>query len=457
MNRLQLRIALLGAIVGLMAAVLVTLFRHSIELSQQLILPDNQIGNYEALSSISVFLFPLIGALILGFIFEKLPVEQRSVGIVHLLDYLRFRKQQLPFRNAIVQFVGGFIAIVSGQSVDREGPGVHLGAANAALIGRKMQLSKDEDYLLAAAGGAAAIAAAYNTPLAAVIFVIEVFRVRYAINNIVPVIIATVTGTVFSRLIYGDYPAFIVPSLSIGSFLELPAIMLMGLFIGILAAAFIQLCSITAKYSLTWRPLYAFLLAGLITGILAQWSPAIMGVSYDAINRIFLNQMGMQALVLLLFAKLIATAISVGVRLPGGLIGPSLILGGAVGGLTELLISDWYPQYQSSAGFYAMIGMVAMMGAILRAPLAALVALIELTGNLNIILPGMVVVVTAEMATGRLVGELSAFDGMLKVKHQREAAQREREKQLSEEKQRAEAEKNQEALEQADDTPRDRS
>ena len=164
-----------------------------------------------------------------------------------------------------------------------------------------------------------------------------------------------------------------------------------------------------------------------------------MGVSYDAVNRIFLNNMGVQALFLLLIAKLIATAISVGVRIPGGLIGPSLILGGAVGGLTELLISDWYPFYQGSAGFYAMIGMVAMMGAILRAPLASLVALMELTGNLNIILPGMIVVVTAEIATRGLVGDMSAFTAMLNIKHQREAAQRDREKQLLEEQQALEA------------------
>ena len=435
----MLRISFLGAVVGLMAAALVTLFRFSIELSQQLLLPDGQIGNYEALPAWMRFLFPVLGAVILGFIFEKLPVERRSVGIVHLLDYLRYRKQQLPFSNAVVQFFGGLIAIVSGHSVDREGPGVHLGAANAALLGRKMQLSEDEDYLLAAAGGAAAIAAAYNTPLAAVIFVIEVFRVRYAINNIVPVIVATVIGTVISHLAYGNYPAFDVPPLSIGSLSELPVIMLMGVLIGLLAAAFIKGCSITAKHTLAWRPLYAFLFAGVITGLLAQWSPAIMGVSYDAVNRIFLNNMGVQALFLLLIAKLIATAISVGVRIPGGLIGPSLILGGAVGGLTELLISDWYPFYQGSAGFYAMIGMVAMMGAILRAPLASLVALMELTGNLNIILPGMIVVVTAEIATRGLVGDMSAFTAMLKIKHQREAAQRDREKQLLEEQQALEA------------------
>jgi H+/Cl- antiporter ClcA len=148
-----------------------------------------------------------------------------------------------------------------------------------------------------------------------------------------------------------------------------------------------------------------------------------MGLSYDALSRIFQNDLGLQALLLLVFAKLVATAFSIGMRLPGGLIGPSLVIGGAVGGFTELLLSGWHPLHTGPAGFYAMIGMVAMMGAVLRAPLAALVALIELTGNLNIILPGMLAVVSGEIAARSLLGDASAFTAMLKVQHEREATQ----------------------------------
>jgi CIC family chloride channel protein len=422
LDKLLLRISLLGALIGLMAGVLVTLFRFSIEWSQIWLLPDGQIGNYEALPAWLRFVLPVGGALLLALCFERLPAESRSVGVVHLLDYLRFRKQRLPFANAVVQFFGGLLAIVSGNSVDREGPGIHLGAATASLLGTRMRLSEDESYLLAAAGGAAAIAAAFNTPLAGVIFVIEVLRVRYAINNIVPVIVASVVGAIISRIVYGPSPAFNVPALSIGSLAELPVMLVMGVVIGLLAATFIYALQTTARRTIVWRPLYGFVAAGLVTGLLAQWSPEIMGLSYDALSRIFRNGLGLQTLLLLVFAKLVATAVSVGLRLPGGLIGPSLVMGGALGGVIELLISEWYPYYAGSAGFYAMIGMVAMMGAILRAPLAALVALIELTGNLNIILPGMIAVVSGEIATRALIGDVSAFTAMLKVQHEREAA-----------------------------------
>lgn len=423
MDKYLLRISVLGALTGLMAGVVVTLFRFLIEWSQEWLLPGGQIGNYEALSGWLRFLFPVAGALALALVFEWLPAGQRAVGIVHLLDYLRFRKQRLPFANALVQFFCGMLAIVSGQSVDREGPGVHLGAATSSALGSRIELSEDDSYLLTAAGGAAAIAAAFNTPLAGVIFVIEVLRVRYAINNIVPVIVASVVGAIISHIVYGPSPAFEVPAVSIGSLFELPVMLVMGVAIGLLAAGFITAVQLTAKQAIGWRPLHAFVVAGLVTGLLAQWAPEIMGLSYDALSRIFQNDMGLEALLLLVLAKFAATAISIGARLPGGLIGPSLVMGGAVGGMTELALFEWNTDFLGSAGFYAMIGMVAMMGAVLRAPLAALVALMELTGNLNIILPGMIAVVSGEIAARALIGDASAFTAMLQVQHEREATQ----------------------------------
>lgn len=423
MDKSLLRISLLGALTGLMAGVLVTLFRFSIEWSQQLLLPGGLVGNYEALPGWMRFLFPVAGALVLALIFERFPADRRTVGIVHLLDYLRFRKQPLPFSNAVVQFFCGMLAIVSGNSVDREGPGVHLGASTSSLLGMRIRLSEDDSYLLAASGGAAAIAAAFNTPLAGVIFVIEVLRLRYAINNIVPTIVAAVVGAIISRIVYGPSPAFDLPAVSIGSLLELPVMAAMGVVTGLLAAGFILAIQYTARTTISWRPLYAFILAGLLTGLLAQWAPEIMGLSYDALSRIFRNELGLQALLILLLAKLAATACSIGMRLPGGLIGPSLVMGGCVGGFTELALSEWHSLRIGSTGFYSIIGMVSMMGAVLRAPMAALVALIELTGNLNIILPGMIAVVSGEIATRSLIGDASAFTAMLKVQHARDAIQ----------------------------------
>jgi CIC family chloride channel protein len=111
--------------------------------------------------------------------------------------------------------------------------------------------------------------------------------------------------------------------------------------------------------------------------------------------------------------KLIATAASIGLKVPGGLIGPTLFIGGAAGATLGLLLAAAGAEQAASSGFYATIGMAAMMGATLRAPLAALTALLELTANPNIILPGMLAVATAELVTRAWRGERSVFDLLL--------------------------------------------
>jgi CIC family chloride channel protein len=421
LENLLIRISLLGALVGLMAGWAVVAFRYIIEWTQVWFLPGGSVGNYEGLPGWLRLALPVGGALLLGLIFERLPAERRAVGVTHLLDYLRFRRERLPLRNAFVQFFGGVLTLVSGQSMDREGPGVHIGAATVSLFGPGFNLGEEDAYLLAAAGGAAAIAAAFNTPLAGVIFVIEVLRVRYELNNIVPITVAAIVGTIVGRSVYGTEHLFAMSPVEIGSSAELPVMLLMGVTIGLLAAGFMLLVRTTARRTIDWRPLGAFLLAGLTTGVLAQWAPQIMSLGYDALLRIFRSELGVETLLLVLGAKLVATAVSVGARLPGGVIGPTLVMGGAVGGATELLFVQWDALFVGNPGFYAIIGMVAMMGAVLRAPLAALVALIELTGNLNIVLPGMIAVVAGEITTRALVGDVSAFTVMLKVQHEREA------------------------------------
>ena len=147
--------------------------------------------------------------------------------------------------------------------------------------------------------------------------------------------------------------------------------------------------------------------------MLALWTPQIMGISYDTLALLLVGQ-GELALVLPLVAtKLIATGCSIGLRVPGGLIGPTMFIGGAAGSAFGLTLAILASDQTASAGFYATIGMAAMMGATLRAPLAALTALLELTANPNMILPGMIAVASAELVSRTLRGERSVFDMLL--------------------------------------------
>ncbi|MEA3274417.1 MAG: chloride channel protein [Pseudomonadota bacterium] len=411
-----LRLTLLGILSGVLGGGVVLAFHAGIELGQTLLLPSGQSGDYEGLAPWARLLLPVAGGLLLGIIFDLLPAERRQVGVVHVLRRLHTPGgERLPAANLFTQFAGALVAIVSGHSVDKEGPSVHIGAAGANLVGQGMRISAEEDYTLAACGAAAAIAAAFNTPLAAIVFVVEVLRVRYEVTRFLPVIVASVVGAVMGRLLFHAEPAFTGPALQLNSSWELPNLIVLGLVIGAVAVVFIGLCETVAVRARALSNKLTFTLAGLVTGMLALWTPQIMGTSQDTLAVLLAGEVDLALVVALVFTKLVATGTAIGLRVPGGLIGPTLFIGGAAGSAVGQLLAAWGPVEAASPAFYATVGMVAMMGATLRAPLAALTALLELTANPNIILPGMLAVASAELTNRLALGKDSVFETLMKI------------------------------------------
>ena len=254
-----------------------------------------------------------------------------------------------------------------------------------------------------------------TTPLAGVIFVIEVLRIRYQVSRYLPVIVAAVIGAMVSRALSLTQPGFAISPEYLSPNWEYTTLIILGTVTGLLAISFISLTGIVASRTIHWRCVLSFPLAGLITGMIALWVPQIMGTSYDTLEHLLRGEGDLLLVVTLLLAKLIATSCAIGLRIPGGLIGPSLFIGGAAGAAVGLAMAQYSLINTDSSGFYAIIGMVAMMGATLRAPLAALTALLELTANSNIILPGMVAVACAELITRLIRGQKSIFDVLLDI------------------------------------------
>lgn len=420
-QRALIATTLLGAVAGAVASLLVLAFRWVIEDGQRLFLPNGELGAYEQLPGWTVLLLPLAGGVVLGLLFERLDPQLREVGILHVLRRIkRPGRVTLPYGNALVQFFGGAFAVVCGHSVDREGPGVHLGSAAGNLLGRFIGTSGVNVYTLTACGAAASIAAAFNTPLAGVVFVIEVLHVRYRIERFIPIIAASVIGAIISRARYGDSPAFEVIDLRTGSLYEFFLLAALGVVLGILAVAFVSGTDRLARTTRGWRPLQAFACAGAVTGLIGLAYPQVLGISYDTLSAILDNRLGAQLLTGLIVAKLLATAVAVGLRVPGGLIGPSLVIGGAAGAAVGVAAPDWVGFATGSESFYGAMGMMAMMAAVLQAPLAALFALLELTADPHIILPGMTVVVTADLVARQLLGRDSVFDYLRRQADERE-------------------------------------
>ncbi|RTE64627.1 chloride channel protein [Amphritea opalescens] len=408
------QLVLLGILSGLASGLVILAFRLLIDLPLQAWLPGGQSENFEALPIWVRILLPIAGTIAIALMFWKLLPATRKVGVLHVMERLSYHQGNLPAKNMLVQFFGGAIALLTGHSVGREGPAVHLGAACGSLVGQILRLPNNSLRILVGCGVAAAISAAFNTPLAGVIFSMEVILMEYTVIGFTPVLVASVTAALLLRMVYGDESAFTIPALQIQSMTELPFVILLGILCALVAAAFISLLLQTQK-SVTWPLGVKLLTAGLLTGIVAIGYPQVMGLGYDTLSDVLQGNMGLTLLIGLLLAKGLLTPVVLGLGIPGGLIGPTLYIGALTGAAFALIVAYMTGANHSGVGFYAMLGMGAMMAAVLNAPLAALIALLELTANPNIIFPGMLAIVVASTTVRFFFKQPSIFLNQLYV------------------------------------------
>jgi CIC family chloride channel protein len=407
------QLAILGLIAGSFTAGVILLFRLIIEWPLAQYLPNGDPENFEGLSNLMRAVLPISGAVLIGTIWYRLQLSQRKVGVAFVMERLNYHQGYINFKSLVIQFVGGVLTILSGQSAGREGPAVHLGAASSSLIGQYLKLPNNSIRILISCGSAAAISASFNTPIAGVIFAMEVVMMEYTIAGFTPVILASVAAAIITQTVYGADPAFLVPQLYMNSLAEVPYIILCGITIGVTSALFVNLIQRAMHFS-SINIFFRILAAGAITAAIAVIFPQIMGIGYDTVNQTLLGKFGILMLCAIALAKILATSISVGLGMPNGLVGPTLFIGATVGGALGL-VAEWFmPSIASSPGFYAMLGMGAMMGSVLQAPLAALLAILELTQNPNIILPSMLIIVVSSMVASEVFKQKSVFLTILK-------------------------------------------
>ncbi|MES9856544.1 MAG: chloride channel protein [Sedimenticola sp.] len=410
-----IQLALLGLLTGLLAGGIIVLFRVAVEAAQRGLLPGSHAESFESLPMWARLLLPLLGGLTIGLVFTWRNKGFSVLGVAGVMERMAYHQGHLTLRAFLQQFFGAAVALISGHSVGREGPHIFLGAASASLLGQYLTLPNNSIRTLVGCGTAAGIAASFNTPLAGVIFALEVVMQEYTVASFIPVILAAVSATVVSVMVFGSAPAFTVPAMHLGSLSEIPLLILLGLAVGALASLFIHLLEKTAAYSEGISFWQRCSLAGLLVGLLALPAPQVMGVGYDTVNATLLGEIGIALLLFVLAAKVLATVASIGLGIPGGNIGPVLFIGACLGSAVGLLLNQASGGGLVDVGLYALLGMGAMMGACLQAPLAALTAMMELTYSPQIIMPGMLVIVVANLTASELFRKESLFVVMLKA------------------------------------------
>ncbi|HPQ26734.1 MAG TPA: chloride channel protein, partial [Gammaproteobacteria bacterium] len=238
---------------------------------------------------------------------------------------------------------------------------------------------------------------------------------EYSVASFIPVILAAVSATTLSRVVLGSQTAFSWPDMHMGPLPELSVVLLLGIAAGVASAVFIQGVKVVAHRSRDVPIWWRMPLAGLLVGAIGWQIPEIMGIGYDSVEVATRGSYAIAMLALLMVAKLTATSLCIGLGVPGGVIGPALFIGTMLGALVAELAALTPFGLEGDVGFFALLGMGAMMSGSLQAPLAALTAMLELTDNPEIILPGMLAVVVAGITAKEVFGKDSLFVTMLQA------------------------------------------
>jgi CIC family chloride channel protein len=405
----QFLLGVLAIVLGVAAAYGAIAFRSLISMVQWTALSTGSEDLLKFMAGLEwwrIVLAPTLGGLVVGLIVRFFTAEQRPLAVADVIEAAALRSGRMSLSSGLKAAVVSAISIGSGASVGREGPVVHLGASLAAFVADKLNLSRGRALTLLGCGVAAAIAASFNAPIAGVFFALEVVVGHYALSAFAPIVIASVVGTVISRAHYGDFPAFIIAEHVVASPWEFPIFAALG--IASAGAAYLFMRSIFAMQDIADRvPGPVWLrpaLAGLVIGLLALVFPQILGVGYGVTDQALKGVLGLELLLAMVFLKIFATALCLGFGFGGGVFSPSLVIGAMLGGAFGAAAAMVVPDGLSSPGVYSMVGMGAVAGAVLGAPISTILIVFELTGDYKVTIAVMVAVVLASIIVRDVLG-----------------------------------------------------
>ena len=376
----------LTILIGVLAGLAAVLFTISIKETTHLLFGISP-------SYLRFILVPTLVSLLTGFLLAKYFPEVRGSGVPQTEAAYHLDQGFIPGRVPFGKFLTGVLCIGSGHSMGREGPSVQIGAGIASWLGRWFRLSPARAQSLVPVGAAAALAAAFNTPVAAVLFALEEIIGDMNAGLIGSTVVASVTSVIVERSILGNQPIFRVPEYHLVHPAELLAYAALGIVGGVVSLAF-------CKGLLHLRALFLRLpsrtkifqpaVGGLIIGVLLVFFPQILGVGYEYVDQALNGGLLMRTMVVLCLAKLAGTIISYASGNAGGIFAPSLYLGAMAGGAVGVIVHRFAPFPTSDPGAYALVGMGTLFAGIIRAPMTSVFMIFELTQDYQILVPLMV-------------------------------------------------------------------
>jgi CIC family chloride channel protein len=341
---------------------------------------------------------PVAGSLAMGYLLFRYFPNARGSGVPQTKAALFARDGFISLRTVLGKFFCTATTLACGIPLGREGPSVQVGAGIASVLGRWLGLRPEKVKALIPVGAAAAIAAAFNTPMAAVLFALEEVIGDMNAPVLGSVVIASATSWAMLRLLLGNNPLFQVPQYTLVHPLEFAIYALLGIAGGFLSVAFTKLLLFMRKFFLSlprktqwWHPV----VGGVTVGIMGWFVPQVMGVGYIYVGNALNGSMALKLMLLLVVLKLISVAVSYASGNAGGIFGPSLFLGAMLGGAIGTVAHHLLPGYTATPGAYALVGMGAVFAGIVRVPMTSVLMIFEMTRDYAVIVPLMIANMTS--------------------------------------------------------------
>jgi chloride channel protein, CIC family len=338
-------------------------------------------------------LIPTAGALSTGYLLWRFFPNARGSGIPQTKAALFLRDGYITLRTVIGKFACCSASLASGISLGREGPSVQVGAGIASVLGRRLGLGPNRIRELIPVGSAAALAAAFNTPVAAVLFTLEEVMGDLHAPVLGSIVLSSATSWVTLHLLLGDEPLFHVPSYQLVSPIEFVTYALLGIVGGLVSVTFVKLLLGIRKYCMSLPRSTEWMqpaLGGLAVGLMGWFVPDVLGVGYGHVSEALNGQMTLEVMALLVVLKVLATTSCYGTGNAGGIFGPALFIGAMLGGTVGTVAHQLLPDFTGGVGAYALVGMGALFAGIVRVPLTSVIMIFEMTRDYSIIVPLMI-------------------------------------------------------------------